>query len=114
MTNIEFQLDPVLPYINVTATKGWFYVNYPSGLSYWVLQDDNNQQLMTGNYTFSEEVLAQWTTSDQVLIDALLAAAPWDVVIETTTTTTEAPSTTTTTTTTEIPSTTTTTTSTEA
>lgn len=79
MTNIYFQLDPVLPYINVTATQGWFYVQYPSGLSYWSLQDSNGSQLMTGNYTFPQEVLAQWTTSDQVLIDALLAASPWDI-----------------------------------
>jgi len=101
MTNIEFQLNPTLPYINVTATKGWFYVNYPSGYSYWTLQDSSGNALMTGNYTFSQEVLSQWTTSDQVLIDALLEAAPWDVKIETTTTstTTEDVSTTTSTTT---------------
>jgi len=79
MTNIQFSLEPALPYINVEATQGWFYVNYPSGLSYWVIQDSSGQQLMAGNYTFSQEVLAQWTTSDQVLIDAILEASPWDV-----------------------------------
>lgn len=81
MTNIQFSLDPALPYINVTATQGWFYVNYPSGLSYWALKDSVGQQLIAGNYTFSQEILAQWTTSDQVLIDALLTAAPWDIQI---------------------------------
>jgi hypothetical protein len=81
MTNIQFQLDPVLPFINVEATKGYFYVQYPSGLSYWEIQDPQGIALKNGNYTFSEEVLAQWTTSDQVLIDDILAAAPWDIQI---------------------------------
>ena len=80
MNNIEFQLDPVLPFINVEATKGFFYVQYPSGWSYWEIQDAKGTQLKNGNYTFSQEVLAQWTTSDQVLIDDILAAAPWIVV----------------------------------
>lgn len=79
MTNIQFQLNPTLPYLNVEATKGFFYVQYPSGWSYWEIQTEAGQQLKNGNYTFSEEVLAQWTTSDQVLIDAILADAPWDV-----------------------------------
>jgi len=80
MTNIEFILDPALPFINVEATKGFFYVQYPSGWSYWEIQDAKGTQLKNGNFTFSEEVLAEWTDSDQVLIDAILAAAPWIVV----------------------------------
>ena len=117
MTNINFELIQPVPYINVNATQGWFYVNYPSGYSYWALQDSNGQQLMTGNYTFPEEVLAMWTTSDQVLIDALLIAAPWDVTIQTTSTTTstttiESPSTSTTSSTTTEPESTTTSTTT--
>jgi len=80
MTNIEFQLDPVLPFINVEANKGYFYVQYPSGWSYWEIQDAKGTQLKNGNFTFSEEVLAEWTTSDPVLIDDILAAAPWIVV----------------------------------
>jgi hypothetical protein len=80
MTNIEFILDPKLPYLNVEATKGFFYVQYPSGWSYWEIQDAKGTQLKNGNFTFSEEVLAEWTDSDQVLIDAILAAAPWIVV----------------------------------
>lgn len=79
MTNIQFQLNPVLPFLNVTATKGFFYVNYPSGWSYWEIQDEKGTKLKDGNYTFSQEVLAQWTTSDQVLIDAILLDAPWSV-----------------------------------
>jgi hypothetical protein len=81
MTNIEFQLDPVLPFINVEANKGYFYVQYPSGWSYWAIQDAKGTNLKDGNYTFSQEVLAQWTTSDQVLIDDILTAAPWDIKI---------------------------------
>jgi hypothetical protein len=80
MTNIYFELDPVLPFINVEATKGYFYLQYPSGWSYWAIQDAKGTNLKDGNYTFSQEVLAQWTTSDQVLIDDILAAAPWIVV----------------------------------
>jgi hypothetical protein len=80
MTNIQFQLNPSLPFINVEATKGYFYVQYPSGWSYWAIKDDKGTQLKDGNYTFSPEVLAQWTDSDQVLIDDILAAAPWIVV----------------------------------
>jgi hypothetical protein len=81
MTNIEFQLNPKLPYLNTEAVKGYFYVQYPSGWSYWAIQDEKDTILKDGNYTFSQEVLAQWTDSDQVLIDDILAAAPWDVKI---------------------------------
>ena len=80
MTNIQFQLNPSLPFINVEAVKGYFYVQYPSGWSYWAIQDEKGTNLKDGNYSFSQEVLAQWTTSDQVLIDDILAAAPWIVV----------------------------------
>lgn len=79
MTNINFILNPKLPFINVEASKGYFYVQYPSGWSYWAIQDDKETILKDGNYTFSQEVLAQWTDSDQVLIDDILAAAPWIV-----------------------------------
>lgn len=79
MTNIYFELNPTLPFLNVEATQGFFYLQYPSGLSYWVIQDAQGVQLQVGNYTFPEEVLAQWTTSDQVLIDNILEAAPWDI-----------------------------------
>lgn len=80
MTNIEFQLNPTLPYLNTQAVKGYFYVQYPSGLSYWVIQNETDQILKSGNYNFSEEVLSQWTDSDQILIDTILSAAPWDVI----------------------------------
>lgn len=79
MNNIEFQLNPSLPFINVEAVKGFFYVQYPSGWSYWEIQDAKGTQLKNGNYSFSQEVLAQWTDSDQVLIDDILAASPWIV-----------------------------------
>lgn len=80
MTNIEFQLNPKLPYLNTEAVKGYFYVQYPSGWSYWAIQDEKGTNLKDGNYTFSQEILSQWTDSDQVLIDDILAAAPWIVV----------------------------------
>jgi hypothetical protein len=80
MTNIDFQLNPSLPFINVEAVKGFFYVQYPSGFSYWAIQDAKGSNLKDGNYTFSQEILSQWTDSDQVLIDDILAAAPWIVV----------------------------------
>lgn len=77
MANIYFQLNPALPFINVEATKGFFFLQYPSGWSYWEIQDEKGTQLKNGNYTFSAEVLSQWTDSDQVLINDILAAAPW-------------------------------------
>lgn len=81
MTNINFYINPKLPYLNTEAVKGFFYVQYPSGWSYWQIQNEAGQSLKDGNYTFSQEVLAQWTDSDQVLIDDIVAAAPWDVKI---------------------------------
>lgn len=80
MINIQFELNPTLPFINTEAVKGFFYVQYPSGFSYWEIQDNNGLKLKDGNYTFSQEILSQWTTSDQVLIDDILAAQPWAVV----------------------------------
>jgi len=81
MTNIQFQLSPAMPFLNVEATKGYFYVQYPSGWSYWAIQTEGGQNLKDGNYTFSQEIIAQWTDSDQILIDDILANAPWDVKI---------------------------------
>lgn len=80
MQKIDFQLDPALPYLNVAATKGFFYLQYPSGYSYWEIQTEDGQKLKDGNYVFAQEVLAEWTTSDQILIDTILADAPWDII----------------------------------
>lgn len=79
MTNIQFELNPALPYLNTEAVKGYFYVQYPSGWSYWQIQNEAGQSLKDGNYTFSQEILAQWTDSDQILIDDILEAAPWSI-----------------------------------
>lgn len=80
MNNIEFELASPMPYLNTEAVKGFFYVQYPSGWSYWEIQNQAGVQLKNGNYTFSQEVLSQWTDSDQVLIDDILAAEPWIVL----------------------------------
>ena len=79
MTNINFDINPKLPYLNTEAVKGFFYVQYPSGWSYWQIQNEAGQSLKDGNYTFSQEILAQWTDSDQILIDDIISAAPWDI-----------------------------------
>jgi hypothetical protein len=78
MNTIQFNLSSPLPYLNTQITKGSFIVSYPSGLSYWQLEDEKGK-VLDGNYTFSQETLSQWTDSDQVLIDALLEAEPWIV-----------------------------------
>jgi len=75
---IHFNLSSPLPYLNTQITKGSFIVSYPSGLSYWQLEDEKGK-VLDGNYTFSQETLSQWTDSDQVLIDALLEAEAWIV-----------------------------------
>lgn len=77
--NIQFQLEAPLPYLNTSATKGWFFLQYPSGWSYWCIQNEENQILKEGNYTFPQSVLDQWLESDDVLIDHLLEVQPWIV-----------------------------------
>ena len=79
MNTIQFNLTSPLPYLNSKIEKGQFSVLYPEGNSYWQLVDEKGSKVLDGNYTFSQEVLAQWTDSDQVLIDDLLAAEPWIV-----------------------------------
>ena len=66
-----------MPYLNSKIEKGNFILNYPQGLSYWQLVDEQGRKVMDGNYTFPPEVLAQWTDSDDVLIEDLLANEPW-------------------------------------
>lgn len=75
--SIQFALDAPLAFLNVKATDVKFLMQYPSGNSYWNLLDENGTVLKEGNHTFSEEVLAVWTDSDDVLINDLKAAEPW-------------------------------------
>ena len=77
--NINFELDSPMPYLNTVATKGNFFLQYPSGWSYWQIQNEAGQVLKDGNYTFSQDVLATWLETDDVLIDDIKAAAPWIV-----------------------------------
>ena len=79
--NINFELDSPMPYLNTEAVKGNFFLQYPSGGSYWQIQNEAGQVLKDGNYTFSQEVLATWLENDDVLIDDIKAAAPWEVVL---------------------------------
>lgn len=79
MNTIQFNLTSPLPYLNSKIEKGSFILNYPQGLSYWQLLDEQGSKVLDGNYTFSQEVLAQWTDSDDVLIEDLLKAEPWIV-----------------------------------
>lgn len=79
--NINFELDSPMPYLNTEAVKGNFFLQYPSGWSYWQIQNEAGQVLKDGNYTFSEAVLATWLENDDVLIDDIKAAAPWEVVL---------------------------------
>lgn len=77
--NINFQLGSPVPYFNTTATKGNFYIQYPSGYAYWIIQNPDDRTLKDGTYVFPESVLNDWLGDDQVLIDHLLLAAPWEV-----------------------------------
>lgn len=77
---VTFTLDQNLPFLNTIATKGFFYLQYPSGWTYWAIQDDNDIILKEGNYTFLESTLNQWTTSDDVLITKIKEDQPWNVI----------------------------------
>ena len=77
MDNIQFELAEPLPFLNTEATIVDFVVTYPSGGCYWKLLDAAGAQLKDGNYIFPEEVLINWTDSDDVLIDDLNQAQPW-------------------------------------
>ena len=79
MNTIQFNLTSPLPYLNSKIEKGQFSVLYPEGNSYWQLLDEKGSKVLDGNYTFSQEVLATWTDSDDVLIEDLLKAEPWIV-----------------------------------
>ena len=79
MNTIKFNLTSPLPYLNSKIEKGQFSILYPEGNSYWQLLDEKGSKVLDGNYTFSQEVLAEWTDSDDVLINDMLAAEPWIV-----------------------------------
>lgn len=77
--NISFQLASPVPYFNTTATQGYFYLQYPSGSTYWVVQNQDSVPLKDGTYVIPQSVLSAWLGDDQVLVDHLLTAAPWEV-----------------------------------
>lgn len=76
--NVEFVLPQAVPYFNTSATKGEFFMWYPSGKVYWELQTASGIKVKDGNYNFTQQVMNTWDT-DQDLIDALVAAAPWNI-----------------------------------
>lgn len=79
MNTIQFNLTSPLPYLNSKIEKGTFDLVYPKGNAYWQLLDERGNRAMDGSYIFSQEVISQWTDSDDVLIEDLLAAEPWIV-----------------------------------
>lgn len=79
--NIHFQLESPLPFLNVEATKGSFFLQYPSGWSYWNITTESGQVLKEGNYTFPQEVLDTWLENDDVLIANILEVKPWDIIV---------------------------------
>ncbi len=76
---VHFELETPISFFNTSATKGIFHLNYPNGIAQWTLLNDEGKTLKEGNYTFEKEVLDQWLDSDQILIDALLEAQPWNI-----------------------------------
>lgn len=77
MNTIQFNLASPLPYLNSKIEKGQFKILYPENKSSIDLLDQHNNIAMTCGYDFPQEVIDQWTDSDQVLIDHLLEMEPW-------------------------------------
>ena len=76
---IEFNLTIPMPYLNVEATKGAWQLEYPNNSLRYVLRTDSRQELTSGYWQVPDEVIKKWTTNDDVITDALLEAAPWDI-----------------------------------
>jgi hypothetical protein len=76
---IKFNLSEPISFFNSQITNGDLVLNYPSGSSYWRLLNNDDKKLLDGNYTFPSEVLNEWTTSDDVLINHLLTVKPWEI-----------------------------------
>ena len=82
--NFSFTLPTPIPYINTTATQGFWYCIYLGGTvsnTYWQLQDVNGNNLpnLTGNWTIPPDVVAKWGIDDTIVTAALVAAAPWNI-----------------------------------
>ena len=78
---IDFDLTTPMPYLNVEATKGAWQLDYPNNTLKYVLRTETKQELLSGYWQVPDEVIAQWTTNDDVITDALLEAEPWDITI---------------------------------
>jgi hypothetical protein len=76
--NIEFALPQAVPYLNTSATNVGFFMWYPEGKTFWELKNGSGVVLRVGNYTFTQQVMDTWD-SDQDLIDAMIAASPWNI-----------------------------------
>lgn len=76
---IDFNLTNPMPYLNVEATKGAWQIEYPNNILRYVLRTDTRQELTSGYWQVPDEVIVLWTTNDNVITDALLEAAPWDI-----------------------------------
>ena len=76
---LVFDLDePIHCKIGLTATKCWFNIIYPQGDSHVALWTEDTVTAWLGTYKFPQEVIDRWIDSDQVLIDHMKQAKPWE------------------------------------
>lgn len=77
-----------IPYFNTLATIIAWKISYPSNIAEYQLLDIYNNILTKGSYQVPQSIVDSWGPDDSVITDAIVAAAPWNVYIPTTTTTT--------------------------
>jgi len=74
-------LTTPIPYFNVTATKIGWVLSYPDCVAYYQLLNDADIKLYDGHYLVDTTIVQAWGTDDSVITDAIVSAAPWNIIL---------------------------------
>lgn len=74
-------LTTPIPYFNVTATKIGWILSYPDCIAYYQLLDDLEVKLYEGHYIVDQSIVQLWGTDDSIITNAIVNAAPWNIIL---------------------------------
>ena len=74
-------LSTPIPYFNVNITKIGWVLSYPDCVAYYQLLNDEDTKLYEGHYIVDSTIVQSWGEDDSVITDAIVNAAPWNVII---------------------------------
>jgi len=74
-------LPSPLIYFNTTLTKLKWAMTYPDNVAYYQLTTSDDLILKDGQCFIDDTTVQSWGADDSVITDAIIALAPWNIVM---------------------------------